>query len=94
MIHDERVRTLRDGAATWHDVDGEVVLLDIGRSEYLGLNRSASTLWLALAGGATRGRLIDDLRAAYGLDRDRAAGDVDAFLAVCEQRAFLAAGRA
>jgi len=80
---------LRENAVTWQQVEGETIVLDIATSTYLGVNRSGSALWPALAEGATRGQLIDRLRETYRITEEQAGADVDEFLRVCRERGFL-----
>ncbi len=72
---------LISGAVEWREVDGEVVVLDLARSAYLAVNESGTALWTLLAEGATREALAARLRDGFGLEPERAAADVDAFLA-------------
>ena len=44
LMAEDRVVRLKPGALTFRVVDGEAVLLDIERSEYLGLNSTATAL--------------------------------------------------
>jgi predicted Rdx family selenoprotein len=82
---------LRDAAVEWRRVDDEVVALHLETSMYLAINASGRLLWERLAdGGATRAELIAHLRADFGLDADRAAADVDAFLAGLREQQLLA----
>lgn len=82
---------LREGAVAWRKVDDEVVLLDLERSAYLGTNPAATLLWHRLDEGATEGQLVDALVAAYGIPREQARTDVEAFLADCRRRDLLEA---
>jgi hypothetical protein len=47
-------------------------------------------LWPLLLEGATRSQLRDELAEHFGIDTDRAAGDVDAFLNLLAERDLLA----
>lgn len=80
---------LREGAVVWQQVDGETILLDLAASTYVGVNRSGSALWPALADGATRQELIERLRQVYGASEEQAGMDVDMFLGSCRGRGFL-----
>jgi Coenzyme PQQ synthesis protein D (PqqD) len=71
---------LRDDRVRWREVDDDVVAVDVDRSTYLSTNGSGALLWLELAGGATRDRLVERLAQAYMIDDERAAADVDNFL--------------
>jgi hypothetical protein len=80
---------LRQGAASWREIDGETILLDLDTSKYLGLNRAGSALWPAIVHGSTRDELVSRLATEFDLETDRAANDVDAFVAMCRQRNLL-----
>lgn len=81
---------LREGAIAWQQVDGETILLDLTASSYLGVNRSGTLLWSALAEGTTRNELIRRLTNTFSIAEDQAAADVDAFLEDCRTRDLLA----
>jgi hypothetical protein len=82
---------LRDTDLHWREIDGEVIALEARGSTYVAANGSGTVLWRALKDGATRDALADELVRAYGIDRDRAAGDVDAFVAALTEHGLLAA---
>jgi hypothetical protein len=73
-------------------VDDEAILLDLARSEYLSLNRSATVLWEALVAGSDHDALTEMLCRRYGLERAVAAGDVAEFIDLCAQHEFLEPG--
>ena len=50
----QRRLQLRNTELTWRAIEGEVVALDLGRSNYLAVNRSGAVLWDALVGGTDR----------------------------------------
>lgn len=89
MDADTTLLRLREGAAEWLAEDGEAVLLDLDRSWYMGLNKSATLLWTELSRGTTRDRLVEQLRTGYALSESRAAADVDAFVVECIARGLL-----
>jgi hypothetical protein len=72
---------LRLDDLTWQDLGGEIVVLDLQGSTYYQLNGSAAVLWTRLAAGAERDDLERELVERYDVDRSRAAGDVEAFIA-------------
>jgi hypothetical protein len=80
---------LRAGDLDWREVEGELVALDLRESRYLAVNQTGRVLWGALAEGATRDELISQLVEDFGIDRARAATDVDAFTAELESRDLL-----
>jgi hypothetical protein len=89
MSSGEPVYRLRPGAVAWSSDDGETIGLDLSRSSYLGINRSGSLLWAALADGATRAQLVDQLATTFELPRPTAEQDVDAFLTACREHGYL-----
>lgn len=80
---------LRDNAVAWQQVEGETILLDVATSTYLGVNRSGSALWPALAEGATRDQLVGRICETYEVTEEQARDDVDDFLRMCRDRDLL-----
>lgn len=80
---------LKSEGVTWQDVDGQVVILDLRSSLYLELNASASLLYLQLADGTEREQLISMLQTTYGLEREAALQDVEAFIRSMQQHDLL-----
>jgi Coenzyme PQQ synthesis protein D (PqqD) len=80
---------LRDDRVRWREIDDDVVAVDIDRSTYLGTNASGALLWLELAGGTTRERLVERLAQAYLIDAERAKADVDSFLSTLNGQGLL-----
>jgi hypothetical protein len=80
---------LREGAASWREIDGETILLDLDSSKYLGLNRAGTVLWPAIVQGSSREELVALLATEFDLDAERAARDADAFIAACRERNLL-----
>jgi hypothetical protein len=83
---------LRGEGVAWTDVDGEIVALDESAAVYLAANETGGLLWRTLVGGATHGELVSALVATYDVEPERAAGDIDAFLAALRERHLLEAG--
>jgi PqqD family protein of HPr-rel-A system len=77
----ERLRP--SDTVVWQDVpDAELVLLHPESGKYYGLNAVGGRVWRALdARPRTVDELVDDLVAAFPVDRDRAVADVDRLLA-------------
>jgi coenzyme PQQ synthesis protein D (PqqD) len=71
---------IRPGALEWRETEGEVVALDLRTSTYLAVNKTGASLWQALIEGASREQLVARLEERFGVDRERAEGDLDAFL--------------
>jgi hypothetical protein len=72
---------LRRDDLHWRGIDDDVVALEARASLYLTTNPAGALLWRALAAGSTREELADMLVATYGIDRARALGDTECFLA-------------
>ena len=72
---------LRAADLHWREIDGEVIGLEARGSTYVAANTAGAVLWRALADGSTRDRLADELVRTYGIAPERAAADVDGFLA-------------
>jgi coenzyme PQQ synthesis protein D (PqqD) len=82
---------LRQQKLQWLETEGEVVALDEETLTYLGANESGALLWQELAAGATREQLISKLVSTFGIVRESAARDVDAFIAQLESHGLLEA---
>ena len=74
----------------WREIDGEIIALEARGSRYVAANGAGTVLWRALVDGATRDALADELVREYGIDRDRAAADVDRFVAALDEQGLLA----
>jgi Coenzyme PQQ synthesis protein D (PqqD) len=77
---------LRRDGLSWHVAGEEVVVLDLEGSVYLRLNGSGRTLWELLTEPRTEDDLVDALVERYGIDRERAAGDVSGFITELRER--------
>lgn len=75
----ERLR-LRGEGLTWREVDGELVVLDLGRSVYLASNRTGAPLWRALVEGTTREALVSLVVETFDVPWETATDDVEDFL--------------
>jgi hypothetical protein len=80
---------LKPDGLLWREVEGEVVALDVGASEYVAANRAGAALWQGLAGGATREQLAAVLVSRFQVDEDTAARDVERFLGVLRDRGLI-----
>jgi hypothetical protein len=80
---------LRDEGLTWREIEGEMVAVDIRTSTYLSANPSGMALWEPLSEGTSREALVDRLVERFGIDRERAAADVDAFIGELRARDLL-----
>ena len=80
---------LRNADLAWRTVDDEMIAIDVRESTYLTANDSGALLWNALASGTTKDELAGSLVAAYGIDAETAAADVDRFLTELRERGLL-----
>jgi hypothetical protein len=87
---DPPVLGLRADGLAWHEVEGEVIAIDVDAAVYLAANGSGALLWKLLVPGATRGELVTALAEEYGLDTATSEADVDAFLGQLEEQGLLA----
>jgi hypothetical protein len=80
---------LRPGAVSWREADGEVIVLDLTTSDYLGVNAAGRVLWTRIADGTTEQALVEALQQEFGIGHEQAATDVAAFLADVRGRGLL-----
>lgn len=90
MVTGDEALRLAAGAVSWREVDGEVILLDAERGEYLGINPAGTLLWTMLARGTTPAALVAALQREFALPAARASADVEDFLADVRRRGLLA----
>ena len=89
MFATDQILTLDSNRAVWREVGNEVIVLDVPTATYLNLNGSARVLWKRLDAGATAVELAAELVAAYAIDEERAATDVEGFLEALQERSLL-----
>jgi hypothetical protein len=80
---------LRAQGVAWTDVDGEIVALDETAAVYLAANPAGGLLWRALADGASRDALAEELVREYGIPLERAVADTDTFLSTLRAHSLL-----
>lgn len=80
---------LQPGAVEWREIESEIVAVNTRTASYLAINRSGAVLWPSLVNGTDRTELVDALTSEFGIDRTRAASDVDAFLAMLVEQELL-----
>ncbi|MEA2972522.1 MAG: hypothetical protein QOG82_980 [Actinomycetota bacterium] len=89
MARSDGMLRLRDSSLEWRLVEGEVVVLDIDRAEFLAVNRSGAAIWSLLVEGASHNRLVAVMVERYDLDPTQAAADVGDFVAALTERGLL-----
>jgi hypothetical protein len=82
---------LRERRVDWRLIEGEVVALDLERSQYIAINRTGAVLWPLLAEGASAERLVSVLQERFGIDAPQAEADVEVFLADLREQDLLEA---
>lgn len=77
MATEERARhVVVSSHVRTREVDGELVLLDLKRELYLGLDGVGAAMWRALTTAPTVEAAYEDLRERYEVDADLLWGDV------------------
>jgi hypothetical protein len=71
---------LRGDDLTWREIDGDLVILDLQSSTYLTANASAAVLMKQLTEERSADELVGCLVTTFGIDRQQATQDVQAFL--------------
>jgi hypothetical protein len=72
---------IRTDVLEWREVEGEVVALDLRNNTYVAINRTGAAIWPALVSGADREELVRRITETFDVPEERAAADLDAFLA-------------
>lgn len=80
---------LRRDGITWQEIDGELVILDVERSVYLTTNVSGAHLAKLLVEERSLEELTDALATEYGIDRDTASADAQAFVGELADKGLL-----
>jgi len=78
-------------AVSWTEVDGEILALERESSTYISTNRTGTVIWKSLIHGASREQLTAVVMHAFGIDRQTAATDTDAFIDALAGRGLLVA---
>ena len=81
---------LRSENLSWQEIDGELVILDLKSSVYLTTNKTGAFLAKELTEERTADQLVDALVGEYGIDRQRALVDAEAFTAALTNKGLLA----
>lgn len=73
-------------------IDGETIVIDLSTGTYYSLRGSGPTIWNAVASGASREAIIDDLEKAYEASPGEIEQATDAFLSELEAELLIAQG--
>lgn len=71
------------------DVDGEIVVLDLARGEYYGLNEVGSRIWVLLTQGKTLAQVLQALTEEYEANSAQVESDMLAFIAELQSRGLV-----
>lgn len=71
------------------EFDGELVLLDLARGEYFGLDDIGARLWLALTEGRDVPSVVEDVTREYDVDVATVTADLEALTAELLARGLL-----
>jgi hypothetical protein len=80
---------IRGDAVLWRLVGEEIIALDLRTSKYLHINASGALLWQRLQTATPYDELAGTLVDAFGLERDHAERDVEAFVAMLSDKGLL-----
>lgn len=70
----------------WQEVQGEVILLDLGQGQYFSLDPVGCRMWKLLLGGITVGEAVEQLREVFEVDADRLRADLLELVATLHDR--------
>ncbi|MDQ2967709.1 MAG: PqqD family protein [Actinomycetota bacterium] len=70
-------------------IDGEAILVDLRTGSYYSIQGSGSTLWDAIAAGASVDRLADAVASAYSVEPSAAEEAVSSFCAELEREGLI-----
>lgn len=83
---------LKRDRVTWRRVEGEIVALDLQRSEYLSFTPTGCVVWEALHEGATEQQLLEEVLVRFDVDEATATADLEVFLQDLRERDLLEVG--
>jgi hypothetical protein len=66
--------------ASYRDLDGEGVVLDLARGKYYGLDESAGRIWQLLQESGNVQQVVAAMATEYQVDREQLLKDVTAFV--------------
>lgn len=73
---DPDVRVFVAGDIHVRSFDGDLVILDLARGDYFGVNEVGARLWAGLAGGKSPREIARELGAEYDVDEDVLLADL------------------
>lgn len=80
---------LRSSDLSWHEIDGELIVLDLRSSTYLSTNASGTVLVKQLAEERSQAELARALVEAFGVSQSQANQDVVGFVTELERSGLL-----
>lgn len=83
-------RSLRPAPSVFaRTFDGEVVLLDLAKGEYFGLDEVGSRIWDAVVRGAVPADIAQEIAAVYEVDAARVLADTLRLVGELESRGLI-----
>jgi len=73
------------------EIDGQLLMLDMKRNAYFGLNPVGLLIWRELEQGASMAQLVQRLTAGFEVDEAQARADASGFVALLLERGFISA---
>jgi Coenzyme PQQ synthesis protein D (PqqD) len=87
-VHGTAIIT-RSPSALTERLEGELLVLDPANDRFVRLNASGGALWEALERPRSLDELVDELCARFGLARERALPDAEAFVGGLAERGLV-----
>ena len=70
----------RDPSQLYSEIDGEVVMLNVKKESYFGLNKIGSKIWSEISDPCEISTLIDTLRQEYDVSAETCFNDIKPFI--------------
>ena len=64
----------------WTDTAGEIIILDIGRSLFYGVNEVSAEIWRGIAAGLCVDAIVEGLSQEFEVDLEVLQGDTKTFI--------------
>ena len=79
-ISDQHTKITRNADLVATDMDGELVMMNLARGEYFGLNAVGSRIWEMLASPCSIAELCYRLEKEFAVDREQCLQEVSLFI--------------
>lgn len=78
------------GTVQFTEVDGEVILMDLGQERFYGLNEVGAALWQGLAAGSPAAEIVARLQEEYEVAPGRLVADAERMIGLFLERDWIA----